>query len=82
MRYGPIWLLVANLLLLNIGALIAQDARMSVIWKMGSACGANFPSAVLQQELEEQFHAAGLVVSRIQVAGLVAEIDCQLRATT
>jgi hypothetical protein len=72
-----IWLLASILVFLGCGTLAAQDAHVSVAWKIAPTCGANFPSAILQQDLEDQLRAASIAVSRVHTAGLLADINCQ-----
>jgi hypothetical protein len=70
-------LLLAIPLLLDRGTLMARDASVAVTWRIVPACGANFQSAVLQQDREDQLRAASIAVSRVHIASLVASVDCQ-----
>ena len=75
-----IWLPALILVILSCTSLAAQDEHVSVAWKIAPICGANFPSDVLRQDLEDQLRAASIVISRIHTAGLVADIDCEAAA--
>jgi hypothetical protein len=70
------------LVLLGSSALMAQDTRVSIVWKIAPSCGATFPTAALHQELEDQLRAASIGVSRANSAGLVTAIDCQPTSTS
>jgi hypothetical protein len=72
-----VWLMASALTVLGCGSLAAQEAHVSVAWKISPACGTNFPSAVLQQNLEDQLRAESIAVSRVYTAGLTADISCQ-----
>jgi hypothetical protein len=72
-----IWLLASIQFFLGSGTLTAQEASVSVAWKIAPTCGGNFQGAVLQQDLEDALRAASIAVSRIHTAGLVADINCQ-----
>ena len=72
-----IWLVASTLTALGCGTLSAQEAHVSVTWKISPACGTNFPSAALQQNLEDHLRAESIAVSRVYTAGLTADISCQ-----
>jgi hypothetical protein len=69
--------LAPTLVFLGCGALTAQEAHVSVAWKIAPACGANFPRAALRQDLEDGLRAGSIAVSRVHTASLTADINCQ-----
>ncbi len=72
-----IWLVASVQVLLGCHTIGAQQAQVSVAWKIAPACGANFAIGPLQQDLEDQLRAESIGVSRVSAAGLVADINCQ-----
>ena len=50
---------------------------MSAALQIAPACGANFPSAVLQQDMEDQLRDGSIAVSHVHIAGLATDIGCQ-----
>jgi hypothetical protein len=60
----------------QLAAAPANTIVMSTGSNIGAGCGAAVSQAAVQQDLEQQLRTAGMAVSKVHSAQLLAEIDC------